>query len=333
MKTRGVSADPPYAEGIKPVNGGEQIHVDVRTVRQPLCHLVLASSCVALGMRRAVFRSACLAGSLGWAASGLGCAAPTDVEACLQVRLATPPAPEPVYPTRPRLGVYLSLMERGATGDSTAKAPGLMNISGSLEPGYERLGRRDDCPDGYALRHRQVINDTLRVAGVTLAPVRVWSDGGRTYALDSALAPLLFASVVLTVAPPVVAGVAAFTTSPGWTGLARLDPDTVGIARGADLELHLSVPEEPPGTAHGQLTWRLELRGGTGAVSIAGDGRPPARLVVPGNLVRSDSNGLGIAELQTSEIGSAPSGSAEYTVFAGLFVRLRWVIRVLATSS
>jgi hypothetical protein len=82
---------------------------------------------------------------------------------------------------------------------------------------------------------REVVRDTLYVFGLPVASSAVNPNGSRLYSLTTRLSPQEMAQP-FTIDPPVVAGLA-----PGprvrWSSPLPLDPDTVRIAPGADLEL------------------------------------------------------------------------------------------------
>lgn len=204
--------------------------------------------------------------------------------------------------------------------------PGAIRFRGSLFPGKVRI-------DGSCeLRDRSVTDNTLRLMGFTITPSFVGSDGERNYSLEIPSPSSTFDTLTFTVEQlPVVEGIQTPMVEVTWRGIARSDPDTIEVARGEDLELHLRIPEEIQLEGASIATWSLELSGS--AITLSGEGVPPDTLFFPARFFPNPSTEQLVARLTYQRFSflalDLPVSLAPmYVGFMRLQVQLRWVVQV-----
>jgi hypothetical protein len=188
---------------------------------------------------------------------------------------------------------------------------GFVSLEVAFAPGLSLAGDWRGVPD-----------DTLRVDGVGLAPDSVFSDQTRKYV---ATLPVAAPAGPVTLRLPAVAGVAGAPPSLSWTGVRRLDGDTVALAAGAALHLHVSGPAGPQQPPVGDATWFLTLGTGEHFSQIGADGLPPADLRVPAELVPDSARVLFAALLVQFDGTLAAAGSA-YVVTSRFDQHVYWTI-------
>lgn len=182
-----------------------------------------------------------------------------------------------------------------------------------LSPGFDDIGLVRPVPD-----------ETLRIFHQELEPVERDDDGTRLYqasrtiTADDALGPM-------EIVPPPVTG----TTAPApvaWVGIRRVGPDTLQLARDADMTLDLHVAEG--GTAPIRQ-WFLEMVGAN-AIRVSADGPPPERLVIP-SLWVPEPAADGAVRVNLSYVQSAtrPSPPGDYVVAISIQIRLTWTALVV----
>lgn len=151
-------------------------------------------------------------------------------------------------------------------------------LSGLLVPGLDE--------NGFV---RAVVRDTLFVFGIPVAPSDTNPAGGRVYNLSTRLGPQVLARP-FTIEPPVVAGV-----GPGpavrWSAPLPLDPDTIRVARGADLVVRIAYDTaiaDPRPTQQ----WFFELSAGLSRFQIGSNSPPPNRLIMPAIFIPQPSDSV-----------------------------------------
>lgn len=168
---------------------------------------------------------------------------------------------------------------------------GDFDMSGILVPGL------DD--DGFV---REVLRDTLYVFGMAVPSDSTTPTGARLYRLSARLDPRLLMQP-FTIDPPVVSGISAGPRV-RWSSPLPLDPDTIRIARGADLLIRLaydSTGSQPPP----QHQWFLELRNNADHFQIGANRAPPGQLLIPGIWVPQSTDSIvrvGFTSFQTAQI-------------------------------
>ena len=151
---------------------------------------------------------------------------------------------------------------------ATLNADDRVQITGLLAPGIDEDGFR-----------RRILNDTLGVFDIRFPPTAQRPSGTREYfrtdILDGARATLPF-----TVDPPQLEDI-PLTPGVRWFGVRKLDEDTIRLARGADLILHLDTNLGESTPEPNARNWSLDLNGARGSFRLSGGGVPPAELIVP----------------------------------------------------
>ncbi len=204
-----------------------------------------------------------------------------------------------------------------------APGPALATVSLFL-PGNGTVDARVSVAPGMSLAHewRTIPHDTLLVDSIPVAPTTVHADGTRDYQAIVAL-PTPVGPVTLQL--PAVAGIDQAPPPLRWYALRRLDPDTVQLAPGGDLFLHVDTtkPPETPAPAAGQ--WVLQLAAGVHSFQLGADGTPPSTLHVPAEFLPTDTSRIITASLLVFHGAPLQSG-AEYILNASLNQRLNWVV-------
>jgi hypothetical protein len=177
---------------------------------------------------------------------------------------------------------------------------------------------------------RTVPNDTLRVLGLPAKPVEIQPNGTRNYLLLSSIAGPQPGARAITIAPPAIATLAA-PTSIEWQGLRRLDPDTIPIAAGADATLHVELMPPAANPAPASRSWNIDLISPEGNFRFGASGVPPTSIRIPSFWLPATSNGRVTAFLTYFQSGVYHPAPGDYTVSAGVDVRIRWTLRILPT--
>ncbi len=178
---------------------------------------------------------------------------------------------------------------------------------------------------GMSLAHewRTFPNDSLLVEGQPVAPLTVHANGARDYSVTLPL-PTLVGPV--TVQVPIVAGIPDRPGELRWYGVRRLDPDTLVLAVGADLHLHLDTsapPQTPPPTG---AQWFLQLAAGGHMFQLGADGLPPADMRVPPEFIPGDSTSVVNATLLLLHSGQANIAGGGYLLNVSFDQTLTWTV-------
>jgi len=189
---------------------------------------------------------------------------------------------------------------------------GTFSLEAQLQPGLSP-----------ALEYRKVPNDTLLVNGQGLAPKTVHQNQARDY---SATRPLAEEAGPVTIQAPFVDGIADRPPELRWFGVRRLDPDTVVLAPGADLHLHVdaAAPAGVPPPAGRQ--WFLQLFAGGHMFQLGADGPPLADLHVPAEFIPADSLGPVRASLLVLYSGQISVAGGGYFVNAQFDQHVFWTV-------
>lgn len=174
-----------------------------------------------------------------------------------------------------------------------------------------------------SLEFRTVPNDTLLVNGQPLPPTTVHHNQARDYATTL---PLPAESGPVTVQPPAVSGIAGRPPLLSWYGVRRLDPDTVVVAPGSDLHLHVDASAGPGVPPPGNRQWFLQLFAGGHMFQLGADGPPPPDLHVPAEFVPVDSLGPITASLTVLYSGQLPAANGSYFVNSQFDQHVYWTV-------
>ena len=144
---------------------------------------------------------------------------------------------------------------------------GIFNLSGILVPGLDE--------DGFV---REVVRDTLFVFGLPVPSDSTTPAGSLIYQYSTQLSAGVAAGR-FTIDPPVVSGISSGPRVE-WSTPRSLEPDTIRMARGADLLIRLAYDstQAAPRPNH---QWFLELSNNVERFQISSNGPPPAQLLVP----------------------------------------------------
>ncbi len=193
-------------------------------------------------------------------------------------------------------------------------------------------------------RPRPLSTDTVRIGTLALAPV-VRNGRVSDYRAVVPLAQDRFASTTLRVERLPAIGALPIPGADSLVvgGVSRLDGDTVTVAAGSDLRLHVArgvaTPKHPDPSVQ-PARWTLKLlrpvppTPGTETLptSINGIGLPPATIVVPASLLPA-AGATVVARLtyDVVAINFTPAGVAtdsSYVVYLGATTAIRWTVRV-----
>jgi len=155
-----------------------------------------------------------------------------------------------------------------------------------------------------------------------------------TYASEFVSSSSGFDTLAFTVEGiPSVEGLQPAFAPVSWHGITKLDPDSLTLAPGQDLVLHLGIPEAIAGDSAAEFeVWTLEVRGDTSSIMLVAEGLPPDTLLFPAELFPHTSGNDLIARLTyqrfdgfaSEQLGPAPF----YLVTIFLQVQLRWTVRI-----
>lgn len=143
---------------------------------------------------------------------------------------------------------------------------------------------------GVQATQLQLVDDSLRVLGRALRPVRGTQGIDLRYDSTFLLAPGTLDAGVVAVKLPVVKGVDFFPAAFLAPVFARSGPAKLSIAQGSDLVLPLARAAAPPElgpTLH--EFWQLDLIRGRHVLNINSSGAVPARVVVPASSIPADT--------------------------------------------
>lgn len=204
-----------------------------------------------------------------------------------------------------------------------APGPALATVSLFLA-GNGTVDARASVAPGMSLAHewRTIPHDTLLVDSVPVGPTTVHSNGTRDY---QATVPLPTPAGPVTLQLPVVSGIDQAPPPLRWYAVRRLDPDTVALAPGGDLFLHVDTTKPPETPAPAAPQWVLQLAAGVHSFQLGADGMPPATLHVPAEFLPADTSRIITASLLVFH-GARLVPGAEYILNASLNQRLNWVV-------
>ncbi len=174
-----------------------------------------------------------------------------------------------------------------------------------------------------SLEFRTVPNDTLVVNGQPVAPTTVHHNQARDY---STTLPLPAEIGPVTVQAPAVTGIAGRPPLLSWYGVRRLDPDTVLVAPGGDLHLHVDASAGPGVPPPRNRQWFLQLFAGGHMFQLGADGPPPPDLHVPAEFVAPDSLGPITASLTVLYSAQMTTASGDYLVNSQFDQHVYWTV-------
>lgn len=187
---------------------------------------------------------------------------------------------------------------------------GNFSMTGLLVPGLDT--------DGF---EREVTRDTLYVFGLAIASNTTLPSGTRTYAFNGALGRQILLQP-FTIDPPKLAGVPIEPTV-RWYSPRSLDPDTIRIARGSDLRLHIELDPNTPLPTPAQQ-WFLELNGRDTRYQISANGPPPAELRIPPEFIPEPTDS--VVRVALTSFQSANPFTGQYRGAFNYSVRMDWTI-------
>lgn len=180
---------------------------------------------------------------------------------------------------------------------------------------------------------RTIPDDTLRISGLELRPTSLKRNGTRQYSITTTVSdPAAFVRP-LHVQSPTVTGVSAPPTTVAWFALQRADPDTVVLAAGQELELHVIVEPGRSQPIPDQRLWILELVTDSANFRISAQGPPPTTLRVPTFWVPPSRNGRMAAYLTYYLTGTYRPAPGDYIHMLVANLRIRWNIRLAPPRS
>ena len=199
-------------------------------------------------------------------------------------------------------------------GALRVRADGSVQVDGQLAPGLDEDGFR-----------RRVAREAVVALGRMVAPGSTAPNGTRSY-FDEWSTTIDSVAGTLTLEAPAVEGVGP-PPAIRWSGLAKLDSDTVPVAAGEDLVLRvrLSGADEPPPLND---SWLLQLTGEEGQFRIGADGAPPDSIVVPARWLPAPDDGVVLAELGYTRTTSVRPAMSDYVGLFLLGAGVSWTVRV-----
>jgi hypothetical protein len=206
--------------------------------------------CLAAGLRALVLLMA--------AATTVGCS-------------TSPTESHPLSPLLTRLHVVISIVDSVPSGPIPSGSA-LFSVQAFLDKGRDANGQV-----------RQVIHDSLRVLGWTLAPVPNSSNTELDYAGTFAYPRATIGTEPLSIIAPQVAGVTADFPILSWRTIRQAGPRDLHLLPAEDLLLDLGLPPTPAVPAFGTVRWSLDVITVTGAfqvLQLSGTGLPPAQFRV-----------------------------------------------------
>lgn len=219
-----------------------------------------------------------------------------------------------VEPDLPELGApavieaTIQLSDRGSAG-----------ISARLAPGLDETGRR-----------RQVADESIEVLGRTLGPDSVLRNGTRSYAVTWVADPSVVAQPA-SFRAPVMRGVEAPPPGIEWTGIRRLDEDSLNLERGRDLELLIGRGPGVASPAPDIRQWFLSMKGDSSTFGISADGPPPDTILVPARWIpEGDRIEIRLIFSQSAFLQPPPG---DYLGLVTLDTRLYWTLRLTAPTA
>jgi hypothetical protein len=193
---------------------------------------------------------------------------------------------------------------------------GRLNVNGLLVPGLAIGGVQ-----------RRVINDTLQVFGVKIAPVQIQRNGSRSYNIDTTVpAGISFASPFDPIAP-VVEEVASPPPRVRWFGIRRTDLDTIAWQRGTDLILHVSAPLGQSTPTPMQRQWVISIVGAT-SFRASADSVPPTTIRIPTEWVPAAVNGRVTVYFSFYQAAKVESPLKDYIALFDFTTVTQWTIKV-----
>lgn len=187
---------------------------------------------------------------------------------------------------------------------------GNFSMTGLLVPGLNE--------DGF---QRAVLRDTLYIFGVPITSTSTLPSGSRVYSFNAALGPQAL-SQPFTIDPPKVEDMSIEPTV-RWYSPQTPDPDTIRVARGADLQLHIVLDPNTP-IPSPQQQWFLLLSGRAIQFQIGANGPPPAELVIPAEWIPEPADS--VVRINFTSFQSAQPLIDKYRGVYSYTVRLDWVI-------
>ena len=172
--------------------------------------------------------------------------------------------------------------------------------------------------DGFV---RVVTRDSLYVFGIPMASDTTMPSGSRAYSFQASLGPALVRQP-FTIDPPELADLPPGPTV-RWYSPRSLDPDTLRIARGGELRLHIEVDPDPPSPMPTQQ-WFIELNGRDTRFQIGANGAPPAELQIPANFIPEPADS--VIHVMFTSFQSAQLVSGLYRAAYTYLVHMDWTI-------
>ncbi len=227
-------------------------------------------------------------------------------------------------------GLLMACIEFATVG--TAQRPTRFYVSLSIGPSDTiRVEANLDPGSDAEGRPHAVTDDTLRVLGRTLSPAVVNADGTRQYSAELGIHRTVLSIQGIRVEPPLVAGVRSPLRDVRWFAPRRVDPDTIDLSRGADLQLRFvpgvdsTVPT--PAIRH----WTVDVTGLNGSFGFQSDGALPATIVVPADVLPQPAfDSLLFAGVSETLLwASSPvAGDDDYTAHVSVHFQERWIVRL-----
>lgn len=194
---------------------------------------------------------------------------------------------------------------------------GTAEVDASLQPGLDRNGDR-----------RRLLGP-LEVMGRTLEADSVLRNGMRRYIEAWPTSDSVVIQRIMLRAPP-IEGLRAPRPAIEWTGMRKLDPDTLDIRSGEDLILHIELGKGEAVPPPRIRQWFLRVAADSASFNISSDGPPPDTIFVPGRwLPRGDRLDVRLIYNQQAAVGIPPD---DYVGIITLDVRVFWTVRVNAAS-
>ena len=256
-------------------------------------------------------------------------------------RLLDEPGRPPTFEGGPRLEVLVRLADAGEPAGTQLSVPGVaptgfdptvlrepsLVVEAALQLGAPRGGGT-----------RALVDDTLRVAGMTLRAVKR-DPSMALYRLVLPVPPSRFGERGFAIerVPRPADAPALDALPPALGAVSRLDPDTIVVVAGEDLRLHLSAPSarptEPAMAPYER--WQVTLSPlppvAVSAVptTLGGTGAPPREIVVPANLLPAMGGAFAVRLTYDAMAGSSFFSSDQWAYRAGLrtSTALRWTVR------
>jgi hypothetical protein len=174
---------------------------------------------------------------------------------------------------------------------------------------------------------RHVVNDTIEVFGVRIAPAQIQKNGSRSYFIDTTVPPAVTFATPFDLIAPVIEEVTGPAPRVRWFGIRRTDADTIAWQRGTDLVLHVSAPLGQSTPAPMRTSWVISIVGTT-SFRASADSLPPTTIRIPTEWVPAAVNGRVTVLFSFLQQSKVESPLKDYIGLFDFTTVTQWTIKV-----